>query len=210
MNIIAITGKAGSGKDTIAQYLCSRYLNTYTESFAAPLKRACAEAFGIPLEDFHSTIRKELTNPLWGVSPRKIAQFVGTEMFRESLKNLIPGAESFWVNRMSKLLAGQLATETDGIYDSDDNIVIPDLRFQNEYEFVASNSGIIIHLTKPGADGTVGIPNHISEAGIEFTHPHKTYYLHNDSSLEALYGKVEFILTQAKLPHLFYNQITAR
>lgn len=208
MNLIAITGKAGSGKDTIAKYLCEKYAKVYTEPFAKPLKLACAAAFGIPIEDFMDTETKELDNDAWGVSPRKIAQFVGTEMFRNTLSKLIPeiGTE-FWVARMAYLLQGHILTEEGGQYDLSDTIVIPDLRFQNEYDMVCDWDGYVFHVIKEGI-GEVGIEGHVSEAGI-VTNADNTWLINNNGTLEELYEEVERALTVFNIP-LFINTLVPR
>lgn len=208
MNLIAITGKARSGKDTIAKYLCEKYAKVYTEPFAKPLKLACAAAFGIPIEDFMDTETKELDNDAWGVSPRKIAQFVGTEMFRDTLSKLIPeiGTE-FWVARMAYLLQGHILTEEGGQYDLSDTIVIPDLRFQNEYDMVCDWDGYVFHVIKEGI-GEVGIEGHVSEAGI-VTNADNTWLINNNGTLEELYEEVERALTVFNIP-LFINTLVPR
>lgn len=208
MNLIAITGKAGSGKDTIAKYLCEKYAKVYTEPFAKPLKLACAAAFGIPIEDFMDTETKELDNDAWGVSPRKIAQFVGTEMFRNTLSKLIPEiGNEFWVARMAYLLQGHILTEEGGQYDLSDTIVIPDLRFQNEYDMVCDWDGYVFHVIKEGI-GEVGIEGHVSEAGI-VTNADNTWLINNNGTLEELYEEVERALTVFNIP-LFINTLVPR
>lgn len=207
--IIAIAGKAGSGKDTIADYITSKYLNCWTESFASPLKRACAEAFGIPLANFNDSRIKEIEDLPWNTSPRKIAQFVGTEMFRDQIPHLLPETgNDFWVQRMAYLLAGDIQTEGGANYDEDDTIVIPDLRFQNEYDWLVSQNAVIIHLTRPNASDTVGIPGHASELGFALdTNYDNNWHLFNDKSRGDLYDQVDIILKDSKL-NLFYNKPT--
>lgn len=205
--IIAIAGKAGSGKDTIADYITSKYLNCWTESFASPLKRACAEAFGIPLANFNDSSIKEIEDLPWNTSPRKIAQFVGTEMFRDMIPKLLPEiGNDFWVQRMAYLLAGDIQTEGGANYDENDTIVIPDLRFQNEYDWLVSQNAVIIHLTRPNASDTVGIPGHSSELGFTFSSEYdNNWMLINDKSRGDLYDEVDIILKQSNL-NLFYNK----
>ena len=59
-----------------------------------------AVAFGIPLDWFYQDDLKEEPHPNWGVSPRAIAQFMGTEMFRDTVAKLLPSVENdFWIKR---------------------------------------------------------------------------------------------------------------
>lgn len=193
--LIGVCGHAGSGKDTVGQYLVDTRDNTYKLGFADPLKEAAAQMFGIEVDDFYNSAVKELPNNFWGVSPRQMAQFFGTEMVRETLPRLIPDiGNNFWIHRMVQRLIGAEYTEP---YDSDDVVVITDVRFQNEYDWIVSQGGIIIHLTRPGAYGTVGIPGHVSEGGVHFKSPEQTYLLHNNSTLEKLYESVDKAVANA-------------
>ncbi len=197
MQLIGIVGHARSGKDTIANYLHHSYKNVWTEAFADPLKSACAAAFGIPLEDFYDDEAKETVNDFWGVSPRQIAQFVGTEMFRDRAHQLIPSTISgeFWVKRMIAKLSGL----DDSYYDAEDTVIIPDVRFKNEYDFITSQGGIILHLTRTGADGNIGIPGHASEKPFFMDVLEQTFSIINDGSLDDLYAKVDDVIRASSL-----------
>jgi hypothetical protein len=195
--LIGVCGHAGSGKDTVGQYICENQDNTYKLALADPLKMAVKEMFGIPEDDLYDSAVKEVPNSFWGVTPRQMAQFFGTEMVRDTLPKLIPEVGSnFWVHRMVQKLNGFGDAV---VYDPDDVVVITDVRFQNEYDWIVSQGGIIIHLTRTGADGTVGIPGHSSERGLELNFPSRTYLLNNDSTLEALYEKVNTIIQLANI-----------
>lgn len=198
LNIIAICGKAQSGKDTIAAYIAETYVDVYKEAFADPLKRGCSDIFGIPMEQFHEPDLKELKHPYWGVSPREIAQFVGTELFREKLGPLFPAApgQNFWVSRLHGRLTSQLLGDNDGEYCSGDTIVIPDLRFPNEYKYLKEIAGAkIIFLSRPSNIQEVGIQGHASETSIhEISPAPDDYVIINNGTLEDLYAKVEHFI----------------
>lgn len=192
LQLIGVHGHAGVGKDTAVDYLNEKYEKVYGESFAAPLKRAAAEAFGIPLEHFHIQELKEAPNGYWGVSPRKIAQFVGTELFRDRAHALL-GADfdTFWITRLVGRLIGELPPpEGEGYYEIGDTICLSDVRFQNEADWIYSNGGWILHIVRPTFEGAVGIPGHPSEAGIEFS-GFNTWIIHNDSKLEVFHQALD-------------------
>lgn len=200
VKLIGITGKAGAGKDTIADYLYNTYKDYYYEPFAWGLKQAAKAAFC--LEDANVTDRelKEQVNEFWGVSPRSILQFMGTEFFRDNAQKLLPGIGSdFWIKRMYGRLEGLLAEEDSGAYEPGDTIIIPDLRFQNEYDFIRKNGGIVIHVKRPEATGEVGITGHASEAGFIFTSYPKgeNYEVINDGTIADLHRKVANIIISA-------------
>lgn len=196
--LIGITGHAGSGKNMVASFICNTFQNHYEESFATPLKDAAAAAFGIPRHHFDDRELKETPDDYWNVSPRKIVQFVGTELFRNSIGGLVTSEASFWINRTVKRLTNLYIPEGQGEYESTDTVVIPDVRFQNEYDFVIANGGIVICLTRPGFTGDVGIPNHASEQSIKFK-PERTYQCVNNSTPTALYKQISDIIIANQL-----------
>lgn len=194
LKLIGIHGHAGVGKDTISGYLHSNYKNVYGEAFAGPLKDGCVEVFGIDREYFDGPDLKNVVNDYWGVSPRQIAQFVGTELFRIQIGGLLTLDKSFWIKRLAGRLTGEL-NEYQNPYSPGDCVVIADVRFQNEYDWIIANEGIIIHVTRPGHAGNVGITSHASEAGIPNFHtPEAYFHVDNSSSLNDLYAKVDAIV----------------
>ena len=183
--LIGISGAARSGKDTVANYLAETYATVYAEYFAGPLKKAASEAFAIPLHHFYQFEFKEAVNSYWNMSPRQIAQFVGTELFRAKIDS------DFWIKRLHGVLTMELNRDgQDPEYEPGDVVLIPDVRFQNEYDWLVSNGGVLIQLYREGADGNVGISNHPSEAGFVYN-PDLTYVIHNNGTIEDLGLKVE-------------------
>jgi len=193
LRLIGVHSHAGVGKDTAVDYLNEKYVAVYGESFAAPLKRCAAEAFGIPLEHFNDRELKEAPNGYWGVSPRKIAQFVGTELFRDRAHALL-GAyfDTFWITRLVGRLIGELPPpEGEGYYEAGDTICVSDVRFQNEADWIYSNGGWILHIIRPTFEGAVGIPGHSSEAGLTLPDNENTWLIHNDSTLEVFHQALD-------------------
>jgi hypothetical protein len=153
--VVGMIGKAGSGKDTVGDYLVEEF-GFFRSSLAAPLK-ACIktmfmldhhtvydrEARELPLDDF----------PDWSV--RKLLQFVGTELFRNNFD------QDVWV----KLLKRQ-------IRQCDlSRVVVTDVRFPNELNGIkkmeeTDNVDVkFIKVIRNGVVGVdVGIKNHESEA----------------------------------------------
>jgi hypothetical protein len=195
VKIIGFHGHARSGKDSAAKYLHKTRSNTYTDAFAAPLKESCAAMFGVHRDFFFDDALKDIALPDWGVTPRMIAQFVGTELVREHLYKLVDSDGVACSNHWIRVLANQL----NGVYDADDVICITDVRFQNEYDWVLANNGIIIHLTRPGADGNIGISGHASEQSlvIPFDSKEKHFHVDNSGTLDDLYAKVDTIVNEA-------------
>lgn len=160
--IVAFTGKAGSGKDTAAGFLTS----FETESFAAPLYHGVAAIFGVPVHKLRRREVKEGRVPGFNFTYRKALQLLGTE-WRDLLEDRM-----LWV----KLLDARICEK--------DNIVITDLRFNHEAEWVKSKGGVIINIVASFEDAPLNIdnPNHISEGGISESLINMT--IHNDGTLE--------------------------
>jgi len=195
LKLIGIHGHAGVGKDTAAAWITQNHLNCYGESFAKPLKAACAAAFGLPLDHFNDSALKE-QETFWGTTPRKIAQFVGTEMFRDLVNELYDGEfSSHWIQLMDSRLTGKSAPPAgEGHYEEGDTVIISDVRFQDEADWICNNGGVVFHILRPHHDGKVGIPSHRSECGINFNQPEQTFLIYNDSTLEVLYAQLTLII----------------
>jgi len=146
--LIGITGKAGVGKDTFANYL-NACVNFERYSFAGPLKDACCLLFGWTRQQIdHDRVFKEAIDPRWGFSPRRAMQLMGTEYGREMLR------DDIWVH-MAQVRLNETAAP---------GLMITDVRFQNEADWIRLNKGVLIHVTRPES---TEVPTHASEAGVD-------------------------------------------
>ncbi len=170
--IIGIAGKARSGKDTVANYLWERYGFTRL-AFADPVKMAAQIMFGLNNDQTWNPAFKEVEIPFWGMSPRQMFQTLGTDAAHTYFGNDI------WIKRLAVSL-GALP---------EDDIVIPDVRFESEADFVRGLGGVILHLERPDAEP---VRNHVSERGIGF-HP-GDWLLPNDADLPNLYTRLESLI----------------
>lgn len=178
-HLIGIHGKARAGKDTAAKYLVSEH-GFVRQAFADPLKRAGQAMFGLNEQETWDDSLKEVVIPYWGMSPREMFQKLGTEGGREVF------GEDLWLKRWLKFYEE---------YKDLSNIVVPDVRFENEAELVRARGGIVIHLTTSRKSALKGnTTTHASEAGVEFKPG--DYRLANDGTFAALYAKIDLILEQ--------------
>lgn len=154
--IVGITGKAGSGKDTVANELICRY-GFERDTLAAPIKRFVADTFRIPwlvVDGANPLARQKREEQIatWpGWTTRKLLQFVGTELMRNNID------KDIWVK--SLILRINEKPEL--------NYVIPDIRFPNELQGLKDAFKDDFVMVKVVRNTTVtlnGISNHESEA----------------------------------------------
>ena len=133
--ILGVTGFIGSGKDTVADYLCT-FHGFKRVSFAASLKDAVSAVFGWDrelLEGSTKTSRewREQKDEWWSnrlgmdVTPRWILQYWGTEVLRNHFHNDI------WV-----------ASVENQLRKTKDDVVITDCRFSNEVAALKNVGGV--------------------------------------------------------------------
>lgn len=171
--LIGITGKAGAGKDTVADYLCVE--NGYTKyCLAAPIKAAVnamlTTAQAAPI-NWNNRAEKEARHPLLGCSPRRAAQTLGTDWGRQMIN------DSIWL-----VLANQFINS---LQARGYGVVVPDVRFENEASWLRERGGTLIHITRPGSPA---VEAHISEAGVEVMV--NDIVVTNDGSIATLLSKV--------------------
>lgn len=140
--LLGISGKIKSGKSTMAKYLCDKY--GFVElSFAKPLKDISKILFNLSDEQLYNQTEKSIIDPRYNITPRKIMQILGTEIFRNELPKYIKLDLSIWIMIMDNNIK-QLKKQNENI-----NIVISDLRFENEYDWLKQNNGELINIIRP-------------------------------------------------------------
>jgi hypothetical protein len=155
--LIGLLGQKRVGKDTVADYLVEKY-NFKKESMATPLKDICKLLFGFNDNQLYGD-KKEVTDLEWGVTPRIVLQYLGTDVFRQDINKIMPDInDNFWVKCMKNRL------DNNHKLNPADKIVIADIRFQNEVDMIHELGGIVIKITRPNIDNT---DLHISEANID-------------------------------------------
>lgn len=203
--IIALSGKAGSGKGEVATYLKSAYggSNLLVTSFARALRREIHDELltiscdlmipprealeilciqkGVKYDPF---AKPDELNPY--SKQRALQQWWGTEFRREKF------SQTYWLDRVE-----------DEINKSNpDIVVLDDARFLNEMDWVKSRSGYTVHIDRP--NNTTGLQGeaaaHVSEnqlAGYKFD-----YEISNNGSLKQLHFRANATfhsITQRKL-----------
>ena len=185
--IIGISGVAGAGKDTAADFLVKSH-GYVKVSLADPLKRICQEVFAFTDEQlwggsnkrdepdhryasewFHPTDPTQHSFQGY-LTPRYALQRLGTEWGRECYKDV-------WVDyalRVADMLLSNRARYDAklGVLSGGTNIeerlakgvVIPDVRFRNEIAAIKKAGGKVVRIYRQGSGLKGAAAEHASEA----------------------------------------------
>lgn len=168
--VIGIAGRARSGKDTVARFILAE-IGGYTYSFADPI-RGMMRALGIDLNDPYWQAHKEDVIPALGASPRRMMQTLGTDWGRQMIN------PDLWVRFAHQRLLSRGA-----------GMIVPDVRFQNEADWVRRVGGRIIVLSRPDAPA---VEDHVSENGVALDPSDAVLF--NTGTLEELQQSVRDLL----------------
>lgn len=182
--IIALTGKAGSGKSTAADYLRDHYGYTVV-SLADPIKSA--------LYTLNPSIDLGLSVPIrlqdivdehgWDVAKReapeirRLLQVFGTEVGREQWDSY------FWVMQADRIVC-RLPSEDQAYNEA--KAVIPDVRFTNEAEWFVTEGAQLWRIVRPDAESTRA---HASENGVSDNYV--SSIITNSGTVEDLHREVD-------------------
>lgn len=168
--LIGLAGLAGSGKDTAANYLAEQ-IGADRYAFANPIRDGLKAMFNLTDEDFERD-NKEKDIPSINASPRVLMQKLGTEFGRSISENL-------WIDVAQK----KLNEATNGL-------VISDVRFENEAEFIRKNGGQVWHIHRETPLDPVA--EHPSELGIKPRNG--DLLISNNKSIESLHALIDNII----------------
>jgi hypothetical protein len=183
MKIIGLTGQARHGKNTAASIITEawgrrRARPSTIMAFADPLKRECAEAFGVDPRMFYDDEQKDKPQQYLRLEnchlhefvtlclgdrfrvllheaqrPRFVAQTWGTELRRAQ-------DPLYWVK---KLQAELVDAKSRGFGLA----VVTDVRFLNEAEMIKASGGVIWKVVRPGVGMLRSGGTHQSETEME-------------------------------------------
>lgn len=184
--IIGISGKAGSGKDTIGNMLAyffysggntgflnfRRLRDYYKETswehkyFALPLKQCLCSILNCTLEDLNDQSFKQSKLSWLDCTVRELLQKFGT-----GIRNTVDS--EFWVKALFK------------DYTESSNWIITDVRFKSEAKVIKDRGGIIIRVNRDNS----GAGNHQSEIDLD-DYKDFDFVIDNNKSLEDLFWEV--------------------
>lgn len=185
--LIGITGPIGSGKDTTAIFI-SQVLNAGRYSFAEPMREAVSLIFDIPMNELTTQEGKALYDEYWGFTHRNLLRLLGNDAMKPVF------GDDIWVKR-AELALRKMAEEI---------VVISDVRFDLEADFIRRSGGFIIHLERPDNPLADQMSNHASDAGIT-RHVDDTALM-NDDSIASLKFNIFSILSMRSVTRARLNQ----
>ena len=175
--LVGVCGKAGSGKDTIADYLVEKK-GFKKIALADPIKRLVKDVFVLDDKTMYDRVEREKPLEQWGNwSVRKLLQVIGTEMFRRHI------SEDIWVRSLWYRVKE----------DPTSNYIISDVRFPNELSFLkeaGKEDFLSMKVVRDGYNGQVGVIGHESEKYDLET----DILIHNNGSFSELYGRIDEII----------------
>lgn len=162
LRIVALCGQKRVGKDTVAQYLCDTHNFTHMK-LAKRLKNCVSIMFDMTPEQVEFE-KKDVIDARWGVSPRRILQWMGTDVMQFEVDKLIPGLDRrFWVDRTIDDIENHRRSTT----HDDVRIVISDVRFLHEIDALRrrfNDDVMVVKLSRTHGDARVASREmHLSE-----------------------------------------------
>jgi hypothetical protein len=152
MRLYGFTGKAGSGKDTSAQWLVDNEgYSTY--ALARRLKAMLHVGLGLDPADYVTPAQKNAVIPWLGCSYRHCAQTLGTEWGRKLIK------QDLWTTLARP--------DIEGLINVHGGVAITDVRFEDEAAFIREMGGVISHIVRQQESALSSAAQaHDSEKGI--------------------------------------------
>jgi hypothetical protein len=143
--IIGLTGKAGAGKDTAAQFIREQLQasgrRVAVEAFANPIRQMLL-AIGVPDQYLRDRTLKEEPIPGFnGASYRMLAQTLGTEWGRHCL------GRNFWISMLQHRLARAAEVQPPPEF-----LVLTDVRMLNEAQWVQGQGGLLVRVERSGLE----------------------------------------------------------
>jgi hypothetical protein len=178
--LVALTGRAASGKDTAALHLISAHGFTRF-AFADILKELCAHAEGVVTPADLGWTGYSWTGPKSEIG-RRMLQGIGHGAREVLGPDVWVGAMSLAINR----------TEP-----RPERVVVTDVRYPNEVDWVRQHRGLLIRVTRPGQVLQGAAHTHPTEANIDRFAVDRE--VANDGTVEELWAKVDLTLRVSSL-----------
>jgi len=176
--IIALTGAKGSGKDTVATLIKSKFENVETIAFADPIKKVIQNIFGLDNRNNKEYDDFKRTTLTFDLPSSRMAAAHGRHVVRE-IGMLMRYYDS---KQFTEYVKEQIAQQPHKIW------IITDLRFDNEYTVLKRMGAKIVKINRPSYQ----YDGHITERG--FDDHLVDHILLNDGSVDFLDARVDIVM----------------
>ena len=173
MERVGLLGESRSGKDTLADYLVT-HKNYIKYNFANPVKEISKIMFDLSDDQLYGN-QKDVLDRRWGIPPRHIFQKIGTEFGQYKFHDIFPELESKITSKTLWLKLFETFLEK----NKDKHIVVADVRFQHEVDFLKKKRFNIIKLNRKNENNDT----HCSECNISLI-DNIDFTINNNSSKE--------------------------
>ena len=180
ITLIGMSGRRGSGKDTVAHLLQQQQSDRKWQirSFGDSIKAVCAALTGEDVAPYYSQKGKAELVPTFGRTRGEMLQQVGSAL--RAWEPLV------WVEAFFSALPADVC------------VLVPDVRFANEADPIRARGGLMLRVEgdplKQRGDGTRD-DNHPSEVAMD-DYPDFDFVIHNTGSIADLERQVQALLKQ--------------
>lgn len=179
ITLLGLAGRKGTGKDTAAYHLVLAH-GFRQIALADPIRDGLRAMLGLSSDELLDRSIKETAIDWLGVSPRHLMQTLGTEWGRNNV------ARDVWLRVATRRLEA-IANSRQG---TPARIVVSDIRFDDEADWIRSHGGRVIHIRRPMACSQHD--QHASEAGV--TIGLGDHIVRNISTIERLHERLDTLI----------------
>jgi len=207
---IVIAGRKQHGKDTVAAILSrlihsdmtlkNPHYSVKITAFAQPLKEFCHQVFGFSHEDMATEEGKQKPSDIKWEDIQGAPMIQDGYMGRSGFMTIREVLQYFGSNVCRNRFLDRIWAQGPFKQKNANVVIVTDCRFRNELAESRKNDAIVFHVHR--MPSPTGKDEHISEKDLDSVEWRDFERITNDSTLEALEKKVEYMYLQYVRPHI--------